>query len=117
MKEFMGTQGPWDSKLRKAIEVEGDMHIVFAGGDSAGNAFHIAYASGWTDNKSTKQEASANAKLICAAPELLHHLQLMVEDYESRARDRCDGTVSLDDMLAFTDGARKAIAKALGEKV
>jgi len=74
-KDFKGTPGDWQSKFRDDIEVQGSLHIVYAGGSSTENAYHIAYASGWKDNDASKQEAEANARLICAAPELLKALQ------------------------------------------
>ncbi|MFZ4835928.1 hypothetical protein [Rouxiella sp. Mn2063] len=74
-KEFKGTPGNWQSKFRPDLEVQGDLHIVYAGGDSPEKAYHVAYSAGWTDNETSKKEAEANARLICAAPDLLKALQ------------------------------------------
>ena len=106
MKEFKGTKGVWEAR-----KIAGEINVIVKGTLQTRRSFTTYRPV--VDDVGCKHDAS----LISAAPELLHHLQLMVEDYESRARDIYDGTGSLEDLLSFTDGARKAIAKALGEKV
>lgn len=116
MSEFKGTEGAWRSELHHDIEVHGDLHIVYAGGDSPEKAYHVAYSAGWVDNETSKQEAEANARLICSAPDLLKALQGMIKLWDAEIHDRYDGTSSLYDLLSGANPARAAIAKALGEK-
>jgi len=109
MKKFMGTPYPWrwftsNSHARLSSEVTG----------KDGDVIHAYKAH---DGMACVNVKQCDMAVIATAPELLHHLQLMVEDYESRARDIYDGTGSLEDLLSFTDDARKAIGIALGVKV
>lgn len=90
MKEFKGTQGPW---YRAGVE-NGKLSI------NAGEYF-VALVDHCSEQK-------ANSNLIAAAPDLLEALQLCEEFMSLLPSTGFDG-------LARIEGARAAIAKALGE--
>ncbi|UYU30318.1 hypothetical protein [Siccibacter colletis] len=73
MDKFEGTPAPWFVSPKKNIEVTGDMNVIQTNGSNC-LGYHIAYACGWTDDSSTSIEATKNAQLIAAAPELLEEL-------------------------------------------
>ncbi|MEQ9888888.1 hypothetical protein ABRP55_20405 [Pectobacterium zantedeschiae] len=105
------TKGPWFVNKKNNIQVTGNMNVIQTHGDDC-LGYHIAYATGWEDNKENAAEAKCNASLIAAAPDLLEALRQlydMVEDcmYENR-RDWKDANhpMSL---------AKSAISKAKGE--
>lgn len=100
MKEFKGTPGPWFIKPVPDCTLEGAVNVIQTHNNN-GLGFHIAYASGWIDDKETKAEADANARIIASAPELLSVLQGVIQ-----VADR-----DTDEFIA----ARAAVAKALGE--
>lgn len=92
MKEFRGTPGPWTGK---------DVGICRQ--DRAG--LHLGFIM--THDENRVAECAANAHLIAAAPDLLEALQSIIE-MQTR------GYVVLGDK--YSDMARAAISKALGEE-
>ncbi|MCK6810639.1 hypothetical protein L8R73_13285 [Enterobacter bugandensis] len=104
MKQFKGTPGPWRFDEQETL--------------SGGPVFYIAqddnakYTPNYSDVSQTcsgelKHIQKANAQLIAAAPDLLEALQSII-DLQTR------GYVVLGDK--YTDMARAAISKALGEE-
>jgi hypothetical protein len=94
------TPGPWE--LGPAI----DSRKVFSG-DSV-----IAEAWPTTINM---DEAQANARLIAAAPDLLHNLEVVTERLTAWMTISDPDDVTDDDRQALVD-SRNAIAQATGEK-
>jgi len=107
MSEFEGTPGPWFISSKKELVVEGDMNVIQTHGANC-LGFHIAYASGWTDDVSTRAEALNNANIIAAAPELLEALQELVHA-DTHGIKNCSAQVNA------LEKAKSAIAKALGK--
>lgn len=99
------TQGNWKvSKENSGIYIVGDSYIAQISDWSTENS------SDKDTNKSLKEEAAANARLIAAAPELLEALKLLIDGIERKDEFK---SYSIEDGLAK---ARIAIAKAEGEK-
>lgn len=92
MKRFMGTPGPWKYTIRNVNEMMTTFHGVVMGDT------YIEIA--------TRNERE-DAKLLAAAPDLLEALQSII-DLQTR------GYVVIGDK--YTDMARAAISKALGEE-
>lgn len=113
MSDFKGTPGPWFIKPVSRLTVEGTANVIQTNNNN-GHGYHIAYASGWIDDESTKAEADANALILAAAPDLLEALQELFADYQQLADSVDSGFWSLED----TEVGKKslaAIAKALGK--
>lgn len=111
MQEFKGTPGPWFIKPVPNCTVEGAVNVIQTHNNN-GLGFHIAYASGWIDDKEEKDEADANARILAAAPELLEALQLLMAE-QSGGNKSCGHS-------GFTctcpyDKAKATISKALGQ--
>jgi len=87
------TQGPWDAE---------DTTFGFVVEDPSGK--EIADISGAYHHR---DEFTANARLVAAAPDLLRELRSMLEGHGCWAEEICDSC----------DPARAAIAKATGEEV
>lgn len=101
MNEFKGTPGPW------SLQVEACDQTVAL--DIMGCGVCVSSAIPWSsDTECDVDKAVANANLIAAAPELLEALQLCEEFMSLLPSTGFDG-------LARIEGARAAIAKALGE--
>lgn len=111
MSEFEGTPGPWFISSKKELVVEGDMNVIQTHGANC-LGFHIAYASGWTDDVSTRAEALNNANIIAAAPELLEALREMVAIVKKNSYPCPDKPNS---NCARAEAAEAVIAKALGK--
>lgn len=92
MKEFKGTPGEWKYTVRNVNEMMTTFHGVTIGD---------TYIEAATRNE------REDARLIAAAPDLLEALQSIIE-LQTR------GYVVLGDK--YTDMARAAISKALGEE-
>lgn len=104
MKEFNGTPGPW--RFDEQTTLSGGPVFYIAQDDNA------KYTPNYSDVSQTcsgelKHIQKANAQLIAAAPDLLEALQSILE-LQTR------GYVVLGDK--YTDMARAAISKALGEE-
>ena len=97
------TKGPWIFDYDNADDYSGGEWYV------AGPAIvRFSYSAG--DQERT--EAEANARLICAAPDLLAALEGLMLWLEN-----CDVSFMNDDnYMADHDNARAAITKALGAK-
>lgn len=102
MSEFKGTPGPWFIKPVPNCTLEGAVNVIQTHNNN-GLGFHIAYASGWIDDKETKAEADANACILAAAPELLEALKDALHAHDKHGEH------------SEWDYARAAIAKALGQ--
>lgn len=106
MSEFKGTPGPWEIKPEEV-----DKCYIRIRGTKLGGRFKIANVLTPIYDGVNEREANEtrnNARLIAAAPELLEALQLCEEFMSLLPSTGFDG-------LARIEGARKAIAKALGE--
>lgn len=104
MKDFKGTPGPW--RFDEQTTLSGGPVFYIAQDDNA------KYTPNYSDVSQTcsgelKHIQKANAQLIAAAPDLLEALQSIIE-LQTR------GYVVLGDK--YTDMARAAISKALGEE-
>lgn len=94
MTEPTHTPGPWAAKFY----APGDCYIItYGGGDNW-------LADVWTDGEPVK--ATADARLIAAAPDLLAALATLIEDCEAHG---------LTDNDAHLREARNAITKAKGQ--
>lgn len=96
------TPGPWRVSSESPRIIKKDYRAI---GSDAG--FLIASTMG-NDNSgfyASEQEADANARLICAAPDLLESLEELLA-----------ATQHLEPCPATVDKARAAIAKAKGEE-
>lgn len=91
------TPGPWIAKRVRDSETNGDLDI-----DSV-DGYHIAESIGGLDDG----EEEANARLIAAAPDLLHACAAIVE--------WCDKNPPAGDALYCINQARAAIAKVEGQ--
>lgn len=96
MKRFKGTKNKWKVVIPDHI---GCTNVQF--GDDIFNGFIEVW-----HHQSSKEEATANAHLICAAPDLLYALEIMVGDIE-----QMPDKFTHEDKIRI---ARKAINKALG---
>lgn len=106
MSEFKGTPGPWEVKPEEV-----DKPYIRIRGTQLGGRFKVANVLTPVYEGVPVREANetrANAHLIAAAPELLEALQLCEEFMSLLPSTGFDG-------LARIEGARAAIAKALGE--
>ncbi|TKY81063.1 hypothetical protein R0L47_13540 [Pectobacterium polonicum] len=99
------TPGPWFVNGKESIKVTGNMNVIQTH-SSDGLGYHVAYASGWVDDKETAEEARCNANLIASAPDLLEALEGIIAD-EGR------GWAAINPPR--TEAAKAAIAKAKGE--
>lgn len=72
MSKNLFTPGPWktDFKMHAQFEKNSHVHLLT---DSEG--FNIGLLSSWVDDPVTRAEASANARLIAAAPQLYADLE------------------------------------------
>lgn len=68
------TDGPWFVNRKNNIQVTGNMNVIQTHSND-GLGYHIAYSTGWEDNKETAEESKCNAYLIAAAPDLLEALE------------------------------------------
>lgn len=117
MKEFKGTPGPWLASHHYSDVVT----VIDSHGLEVVTAEHCPIMQNyderlginhWADDERafrflSEEEQSANAYLIAASPDLLEALQSIIE-LQTR------GYVVLGDK--YTDMARAAISKALGEE-
>ena len=96
----MHTEGPWS-----AAETRHNYDTVIRG--PKGEPIALALIAGYT-----KQEGTANAALLAAAPDLLEALQELCEIVEDAIEQK-----SAKDLDSFTlQPARAAIARATGEQ-
>lgn len=99
------TEGPW-----RLLPEEADKPYIRVRGTRLGLRYKIAniptpvYEGA---HERELKETQANARLICAAPELMEFAMEFLEDYRSE-----DG---LNSMKYYAGKAHAAIAKALGE--
>ncbi|RKO74397.1 hypothetical protein C5E04_18950 [Pectobacterium parmentieri] len=75
------TEGPWFVNRKNNIQVTGNLNVIQTHTND-GLGYHIAYSTGWGDNKETAEEAKCNAYLIAAAPDLLEALESILSDAE-----------------------------------
>lgn len=101
MSEF--TPGPW--AIRTARDGSGDVGITAKG---VPNVIAECFAAIRYASECATEEALANARLIAAAPDLLHAVRLCVQRIE-KPNLSPDANVVLD-------AARAAIARATGEQ-
>ena len=103
MSETKHTPGPWRISGESATTVQADYRAI----NSEGGVL-IARALGYPNSGyfPSDDEATANARLIAAAPELLESLERCFNIMNN------GGTWSIEDQAA----ARAAIAKAKGEQ-
>lgn len=95
MTQFKGTPGPWE------VEDNGYFYDINAGRATVGN---VCSSMSWFDNDEHRGPvATANARLIAAAPELLEALQDALHAYDKHGE------------YPEWDFARAAINKATGE--
>ncbi|MEQ9830607.1 hypothetical protein [Pectobacterium versatile] len=99
------TAGPWFVNGKESIKVTGNMNVIQTH-SSDGLGYHVAYASGWVDDKETAEEARCNANLIASAPDLLEALEAII--YEG-------GTLAYSSSHPVAIAAVAAIARAKGE--
>ena len=95
------TPGPWN-------RIKGDRNVYSAAGTVCKTPAILGGGSAATNWE-------ANARLICAAPDLLDAAQLALQIAESWIHDQLDGTSSIDGALLHLDPVRAAIARARGE--
>ena len=95
----MHTEGPWS-----VAETRHNYDTVIRG--PKGEPIALALIAGYT-----KQEGTANATLLAAAPDLLEALKVMVRDYGA-AHAAC-GDLEMSPALLQ---AQRAIARATGEQ-
>jgi hypothetical protein len=104
--------GPWSFEMVRhaPIQKEFGCYLLL---DSQKN--NVALISSWMDSPNTSEEAEANARLICAAPDLLEALEAAIECCmvpTSSAKD--GGAVRYARQVIVADMIRDAIAKAKG---
>jgi hypothetical protein len=98
MSEAKHTPGPWDS--------HGEDEVMAGDWDK-----HVATA--WNNDKIEPAEATANARLIAAAPDLLRCLKVLLEAWEAVPPTvQVPEEINVDEIW---DNVRFAIAKAEGK--
>ena len=93
------TPGPWN-------RIKGDRNVYSAAGTVCKTPAILGGGSAATNWE-------ANARLIAAAPDLLEALEDALSDYDAWMKD-ADVTPN-ESLLAWTNKARSAIARARGE--
>lgn len=104
--EFKGTPGPWTHSDSYGLHetIGGSIH-------GGGNTLCHVMGKGIG-----KEKATANAKLIAAAPDLLYSLQKLLTEYKfTRSQLNGDTEEDLVDVLCVRN-AMAAINKALGHE-
>lgn len=111
MGEFKGTAGPWkvrNERVEFVKYVSGGIQSEVLIFDIQNDPANIAVVQ-IRKNTKFRVEATANARLIAAAPDLLEALQNIVDQFK-----RVDPLYSSDKLLI--EKGEAAIAKALGEE-
>lgn len=106
MSEVKHTPGPWEAEGTSILS----RYAVFPATivcdvGTRNEAFGI---------KDAQAVREANARLIAAAPDLLHACESLLCEVDRRCGGKCDGDSSL---VSAADAARSAISKATGKVV